>query len=239
MNCYIRISCARVGIFMATWCSRRHMAITGSVIRLNSLGVTVFAKYHSPSILNKDFLVHHRIIPESWESMETITTPSVSILKYSNGIQWMVDQDRLTITETCNRPFQQNEDSEVHHRASLYVETLPHTPYRALSLNYTASVTREDAASWITQHFLSDAFRHQELIMQPRFIMDTGEAVLDLGFKAGGQSRGNGKHDSIIISCNVHYSRSFSSTDLKNKILGWKDDKDSIYSRLVTMLGMH
>lgn len=211
---------------------------TEYVIWLHSLGVNVLAKYHNPSILNKDFLARHRIVPESWESTETITTPAVSVLKYSNGIQWMIDQDRLTITEECDRQFQQNEDSEVHNQASMYVETLPHTPYTALGLNFTASVIREDAASWITQHFLDEAFRSQELTMQPKFTVSTGDAILNLVFRAEEVSRSNEMYESVIIDCHIHHHGPFSSADLKTKILGWKSGKDTIYSRLVTMLGV-
>ena len=103
------------------------MVTDTSAIWLHSIGVVVVANYHNPSILNKDFLARRKIVPESWETVETVTTPAISVIKYSNGVQWMIDQNRLTITEVCDRPLRQNEDSTVHDQASLYVETLPHT----------------------------------------------------------------------------------------------------------------
>lgn len=208
------------------------------IIWLHSLGVVVVAKYHNPSILNKDFLVRRGIVPESWKSEETITTPAVSVVKYSNGVQWTIDQDRLTITEACDQLFQQNEDSKVHDRAILYVETLPHTPYTALGLNYTASVIRRDPDSWITQHFLSEDLRSQGLVMRPTFTMNVDDAILNLNFRTGNADRGNESHKSIIIDCNIHYGNLDSAT-LKTKISEWKNKKDIIHSRLVAMLEEH
>ena len=208
------------------------------VIWLHSLGVVVVAKYHNPSILNKDFLLRRGIVPESWRSEETITTPAVSVVKYSNGVQWTIDQDRLTITEACDRPFQQNEDSEVHDRAILYVETLPHTPYTALGLNYTTSVIRRDPDSWITEHFLNENLRSQGLVMRPTFTMNVDDATLNLNFRTGNANRGNESHKSIIIDCNIHYAH-LDSVPLKTKISGWKNGKDTIHSRLVAMLEEH
>ena len=210
-----------------------------SAIWLHSLAVVVVAKYHNPSILNKDFLARHGIVPDSWRSVEAITTLPVSVIKYSNGVQWTVDQDRLTIAEECDRPFQQNEDSMVHDRASLYVETLPHTPYTALGLNYTASIIRKDPEKWITQQFLSKAFHSKELTMQPTFTMNAGDATLKLNFRVGKVNRGKESHKSVIINCNIHYGGGFSSDALKTKISKWKKGKDIIHSKLVTMVDVH
>ena len=212
---------------------------TESAIWLHSLAVVVMAKYHNTSILNKDFLARRGIVPDSWTSVETITTLPVSVIKYSNGVQWMVDQDRLIITEACDRPFQQNEDSMVHDRASLYVEALPHTPYTALGLNYTASIIHDEPEKWITRQFLNKAFHSQELAMQPRFTMNAGDATLKLNFRPGNMNRGNESHKSVIIHCSIHYSRGFDSDALKTKISEWKKGKDIVHSKLVTMVEVH
>ena len=74
--------------------------------RVHSVSVVVTAEFHNPSILNRDFLVSNGIVPKDWEVVEAITTPPVSIVRYSNGIQWNVDQSRLTVDENCGAPFQ-------------------------------------------------------------------------------------------------------------------------------------
>ena len=210
-----------------------------SAIWLHTLGVSVVAQHHNPSILNKDFLMHRGIVPESWQAVETVTTSAISGISYDNGVQWMMNQNRLVIIEPCNRPFEQNEDSLIHERASLYVETLPHTPYNAMSLNYTASIICKEPGIWITQQFLNKAFCNPELVMQPKFTINMDDATLDIGFRAGNVSRHDGSHEGIMIDCDINYQRQFDSATLKNKICGWKNGRDMIYSRLRTMLGVH
>lgn len=192
-----------------------------------------------PTILNKDFLAHCNIVPESWETVETVTPPAISIIKYSNGVQWMMDQNRLTITEVCDQPLRQNEDSKVHDQASLYVETLPYTPYTALGLNYTKSIVSEDPEIWTTHRFLNETFHNQGLVMRPSFTIDIDDGTLNLNFMAGNMNRAGKSRKSVIIECNIHYGMLSDLATLKTKILGWKKGKDMIYSKLVTILGVH
>lgn len=206
-------------------------------IWLHTLGVIVAAKYHNPSILNNEFLVRRGIVPESWNVAETLTAKSISVIKYSNGVQWVADQDRLAVTEACDFPFRQNEDSKVHDRAGLYVETLPHTPYSGLSLTYAVSVARENPGRWITQQFLSKSFHDQELVMQPGFTVNAGEATLHLNFRTDSVNRDGEVRDIVMIYCHIHHKGQYDSATLKNKIAGWKNGKAMILSKLDTMLG--
>ena len=65
-----------------------------NLYRLHSVGVVVTAEFHNPSVLNRDFLVSKRIVPEDWEVTEGFTTPGLSVLSYDNGIQWTLDQSK-------------------------------------------------------------------------------------------------------------------------------------------------
>ena len=57
---------------------------------LHTVSVVVTAEFHNPSILNPDFLVSREIIPADWVVTEAVTTPPVSVVRYNNGIQWVV-----------------------------------------------------------------------------------------------------------------------------------------------------
>ena len=209
---------------------------TNSIIWLHFLSVAVTAKHHNPSILNKDFLARNNIVPDSWEVVETITTPPVSIIKYSNGVVWVMDQDNLTITETYDRPFQENADSMVHDRAILYVKMLPHTPYTALDLNYTASIIHNDPDTWITQQFINTTFHNQNIIMQPRFIINVNNAVLNINFRAGNMTRKKNTGKCVVVNCNVHYDQMLNSDALQTKISEWRSNKDMVFSNIVNMM---
>ena len=77
-----------------------------SVFWLHSISVVVTAQSHNPSILNRDFLVLQEIVPESWEVIEAVTTPAVSLIRYKKGIQLVVDEEKLTVVENCKSSFQ-------------------------------------------------------------------------------------------------------------------------------------
>ena len=90
---------------------------------LHSVSVVVTAEFHNPSILNPDFLVSKEIVPEDWEVSETITTPSVSVVSYSQGIQWRVDQSQLNVVENCESSFRDN--YHVYELVNAYLTKLP------------------------------------------------------------------------------------------------------------------
>ncbi len=101
---------------------------------LHSVSVVVTAQFHNPSILNPDFLESREIVPEGWEVEETVTTPPMSVVKYTNGVQWAVEQGKLTVAEKCEgEPFKGGH--RVHGLANAYLRKLPHVPYRELRLN--------------------------------------------------------------------------------------------------------
>ena len=119
------------------------MAISqDNLYRLHSVSVVVTAEFHDPSVLDRNFLVSKRIVPEDWEVTEAFSTPPVSILRHGNGIQWTLDQSKLTVTEDCNSSFQ--DEYRVHSLASNYVAVLPNVPYRGLGLNCVVSMQRDN-----------------------------------------------------------------------------------------------
>ena len=123
-----------------------------NLYRLHSVSVVVTAEFHNPSVLNRDFLVSKRIVPEDWEVTEGFTTPGLSVLSYNNGIQWTLDQSKLTVTESCDSSFR--DEYRVYSLVAAYLEVLPVVPYRSLGLNYSISKKQENPERWLTQRFL-------------------------------------------------------------------------------------
>ena len=106
---------------------------------LRTVSVVVNAEFHNPSILNPDFLVSREIVPADWTVLETVTTPTLSVVRYENGVTWTVNPAQLTITQPTGPDFADNCD--VHRLASLYLEKLPYVPYRSLGLNCEIAVS--------------------------------------------------------------------------------------------------
>lgn len=210
-----------------------------STVWLHSVGVVIAAKHHNPSVLNKDFLLHNGIVPKDCMVNEAISTPVVSMIKYSNGVNWSIDQDQLSVTSKCDVPFSQNENSQVHNWLHRYVKVLPHTPYSKLSLNCIISIINNEPDQWIIQHLLASKLHTKVQSVRPQFLVKENDKVLIFAFRAGQISRGNkDKIKSVIINCNIHHTGPFDSIKLlQDKILGWPDYKDIISHQLTKFLG--
>ena len=93
---------------------------------LRSVSVVVTAEFHNPSILNPDFLKTQEIVSADWTVAETLTTPPVSVVKYNSGVEWTLDQSRLTIAENRGPAF--DDGYRVHRLAVAYLQRLPYVP---------------------------------------------------------------------------------------------------------------
>ena len=72
---------------------------------LQQVSVVVTAEYHNPSILNPDFLVSREIVPGSWNVIESLTTPAASVVRYDNGVHWVLDKQKLNVIHTQGARF--------------------------------------------------------------------------------------------------------------------------------------
>ena len=207
--------------------------------RVHSVSVVVTAEFHNPSILNRDFLVSKGIVPKDWEVVEAITTPPVSIVRYGKGIQWTVDQSRLTVVENCGAPFRN--EYLVHRLVVAYLEKLPHVPYRSLGLNYVVSIKQDDPTQWLTQRFLrSGPWIESEpkvLSMVPKFTLNAHDAVCYLSFSAGQTTPPQGKPEAAVIAtANMHHAGPLDVNGLKTAIAQWHRHQSFVISALDKLL---
>ena len=202
-------------------------------MQLHTISVVITANYHNPSILNNDFLVNNRIVPSDWEVDEAVSTPAVSVVRYKNGINWLVDQQRLDISKEYSIQFENHDDGEIHGLAASYVRMLKHVPYQSIGLNCVVSVANEDPLQWMTKKFLSAKSYSEDVVMVPRFLIKTDGALLNLGFGESSPQFNSTHAKSVIIQCNYHFDGPFESVEDMTKILsGWRDAKSIITSRL-------
>lgn len=210
-----------------------------SELLLHAVSVVITAESHNPSILNHNFLVSQGIVPSDWTPIQAITTPPVSVVHYDNGIQWVVDQQRLSVTEECESPFREN--YRVHSLANKYVDKLSHVPYRSLGLNCIVSIIREQPRKWLTQRFLRPGTWTDdppELELMPRFTVELDGRVLRLAFDVGKLPRGNGtsQENAVMIDCNLHHEGPLNSDDLRTAMGRWADGQRLIVSLLDKLL---
>ena len=207
---------------------------------LHSVSVVVTAEFHNPSILNQSFLVSQEIVSKDWEVEEAITTPPFSVLRYSNGIQWIVEQSKLTVTDNPKSSFQ--DEYAVHHLASTYLEKLPHVPYRSLGLNCVVSFKQANPQEWLVQRFLKpEAWLEGEFEvvgMVPRFVIAADNALLHLTLNAEEMQRGDSDQESVVhIDCNFHYEGPLDSPALRLAISEWPERQDTLIKVLSNLKG--
>lgn len=195
-----------------------------TLYRLHSVSVVVTAEFHNPSILNQDFLVSKGIVPEGWKVTEAITTPQISVVSYSNGIRWTVEQPKLTVVENCG-PLFQNE-YRVYGLVAAYLDKLPHTPHRSLGLNCVVSIKQDDPERWLTQRFLKPGpwieGEPKVLGMVPKFTLDAGEAVCHLSFSAEQATPPQGEPETaVIVNSNMHHAGPLDAKGLQAAIDQW------------------
>lgn len=209
-------------------------------IWLHAVSVVIVAKFHNPSILNKDFLVAEEIVPSDWDVADAITTPAVSVVNYKNKIKWTVDQQRLQVAKEYDLPFQKCTDTDIQDRAALYVEKLPRVSYVSLGINCHVSIIRENPRQWLKERFLKPGSWDRRLHIMPRFAINLDDkAILNLSVDTGQSSQGkSGQHSSVIVDCNLHYGGPFESvSQIRNIVSQWPNSKKNISAVLNGILG--
>ena len=211
----------------------------GTPYWLHSVSVVVTAEFHNPSILNPEFLVSRNIVPSDWSVSEAITTPPVSMLRFDNGIQWVVDQSNLAVTEICESPFR--DDYLVYGLVNSYLAELPHVPYRSLGLNCVASLKQDSPEQWLTQRFLKPGTWLQDkpevVGLKPNFAIDAGDATCNLTFNEGRiQNPEGNQEEAIIVNANVHHAGPLDANGLRAAIDCWPERQNFVISALDKLL---
>ncbi len=199
-------------------------------IHIDSVSVVVTAEFHNPSILNPDFLVSRGIAPETWAVAETLTTPPLSFVEYTNGVSLRVDPTRLTGTE----PGGDGQRQEAHKLVLAYLRRLPHVPYRALGLNCLMSTVLDEPEAWLIEQFAPSWLSEEARLtgIAPKVTYDAGHgAVCHVGLAATDDGAGR-----VVVDCNVHHLGLSTVEGLCSAIEAWPDRLNFIASRARELL---
>ena len=203
-----------------------------SGVRLHNVSVVVTAEFHNPSILNPDFLVSRGIVPADWSVGETLTTPPVSVVKYTNGIAWTVDQSRLAVTENCGPAFRDRYES--HALVAAYLRRLPHVPYRGLGLNCQVSVLQDDPRRWLVERFAAEWLRDDPQVrgLRPALALDAEDAECNITFTDATRD----ESPCVAAECNLHHAGPLEVDELQAAISRWPERQRFIVTTLRRLL---
>ncbi len=198
---------------------------------LRSVSVVVTAQFHNPSILNPDFLVTNDIVPEDWKVTDTLTTPPVSVVRYDNGVEWALDQSRMTVTERAGPDFQ--DVYHVHEPVIAYVKRLAYVPYRTLGLNCLVSRQQADSRRWLIERFGTNWLADETSLraMTPKFSLDAEDAVCHISAEPSDDG------DGFNADCNVHHPGPLSSERICAAIRRWPERQKDVLAALAMLFG--
>lgn len=180
--------------------------------RLVQFSVVVVADAHNPTILNPDFLASQRIVPKSWgwEVAEAITTPPLAMVRYENGVNVTVEQNKIQISDpnVGDGP----EQSKITEIAAAYVEILPHVRYTAVGNNFQSLIPRSNPGDYLKDRFLkegewtkspSDLDAVGVQLSYP--LVPVGRLALTIN-AAEATLPGEDDHQEVVV-CNANFSR--------------------------------
>ncbi len=176
---------------------------------LANVSVVVAAEQHNPSILHPSFLQTEGIVPADWEVAEgPICTPAFSLVGYSNGIEFRVEQSRLQIVD--GNPKGDGTDSFVPELAGKYIDKLPHVHYKAVGVNFVTFSACDNADEYIVRRFLRVGTWNDDKLTPVsagvQLTYPITDATLNLSLKPG-RSQKQGDQDTkvgIVLEANCH-----------------------------------
>lgn len=103
-------------------------------LKLHNASVVVLSEGNNPKLLSHDFLARNEIVPEDWEIRDILVTPPFSRLKYKNGVELIVEINKLQIK--VENPEALGWDVELPRMAKQYLQVLPHVNYTGVGINF-------------------------------------------------------------------------------------------------------
>jgi hypothetical protein len=198
--------------------------------------VVLTADAHNPTLLNPDFLIRNKIIPEEWNITETFTTPPFSVVTFEN-ITISMQQNRLEVRETINNFSAQN-DTPIYNIAKNIVMLLKFVNYKSMGLNWNIYYPIEqESDSWVINKFLNSEIKDKSLdalsSCQITLRYDTTDSRLNLTLSPKEIDFDKLKGECINLNTNFSYSipeeeisKDNGVTFIEEKIDVWREKEE-------------
>jgi len=168
---------------------------------LINTSIVIIANQHNPTILHDSVLRLNEIIDSSFilVNNEQFCTPTLSSIKYENGISFLVDNIRLQI---------KNESSEIDINeiyidkiAKNYIQKVPLVKYESIGVNALYFIKEENPEDFIKSKFLKFNFINETVSIDLKFHLKKDDGFLNITLSSGKLGSDNG----VIIDFNFHY----------------------------------
>ncbi len=194
-------------------------------LRLLNFSIVVVGHSHNPSILNPDFMARTGIVPSDWGwdlDEPVFSTPPLSQVRYKNGITIVCEPSKLRITESAEPADPAT--SRIQEIAIGYVKALPHVPYSAVGVNFTAALEKGDPTRFLIQAFLqsgpwnTEAHHLSGLGLRLVYPLNGGHLTISLDAGEIGEGSQQNRKSVVVMDANFHHD--CASEDRVTEIVG-------------------
>lgn len=205
-------------------------------VEVGVVDVVVLGNQHNPTVLNPDFLAKNKVVPSDFVVTETITTPPMSFVRYSNGLRVTVEQSRLIVTEEIgDGKFHKSSDAVPI--AVKYVQLLKHVGYSDLGFNWTFRLKKKKAAKWISARFFGNGQwqKAPRNLVQSEIKLTFEQDEVLYGFDLSPIVIDDDEY--VLIKANVHLNRGGGPNLIHIHADEWSQYQDRIKEQLALLLG--
>lgn len=199
-------------------------------IALTSFSIVITGTYHNPTILNPDFLRVQDIVKPQWEwavADPAITTPPLSIVRYTNGVTISVEVEKLQVVDLHSGPA----SSRVVEIVKQYIRTLPHVRYTAVGTNFQVTIQLSQPENFLKSRFLKpgpwDTPERPLQALGLRLLYALPSAKLILALDLG---------DTGVLIANANFHRDCSAYPATEQIYGHLDSATSDWAQFRALL---
>jgi hypothetical protein len=209
----------------------------------------VVGNNHNPTLLNPDFLIRTGIIDKNWPvdtQRPVITTPVHSEVTFRTGIKFVLEPDKLIVSDS--EPG--GDFFPVPSIVTTFLTNVPHVNYTSIGINFEKVVyfpTLEDANYFQKNKYLKKGpwDRDGSLIgFTTKFVYKIPDGQCNIQFTKGIKipKRESSDEDQYGIIIRANFHRDFSNDDssltleeMKSTIDKWDKDRDD-FNDIVTAL---
>ncbi len=129
-------------------------------LEMLNASVVVLSDGNNPKLLNHDFLARNKIVPEEWNVQDIVITPPFSNIIYKNGVQFIVELNKLQILAA--KPEQIDCDRDLPKMVTDYLKVLPHVSYLGVGVNFVFVLKNIDHDYLQSSLLIDGPWLHQE-----------------------------------------------------------------------------
>lgn len=193
---------------------------------------------HDYSNIHHQFLVSKGVIPVDWAPEEFVISPSLSRIEYKNGVQLMISDETLQISQTQELQF--GEKYILPDIAVRYLTSMEPVAFTRCVMNWMMFAPCDDSRKWIKEHFfrpeiISPSWENFSARTAIRFELDGMELILE--FTAVRLTPDDeAEKDAVRILCNVIHPDVSERNELIEKISNWQEYEDVLLATLRSVM---